>query len=170
MSQHDKICLERFAVKSLKHDMEIILLIGIPASGKSTFCKQNFYDTHMRINLDMLGARSKENVFIEACLDAKQSFVVDNINTTLIAREKYLDIAKQLDIPILAYYLETNLQDALKRNEGRSGKEKIPTVAIAAANKWLVAPSYTEGFDKLYHVKALADFSFLVEEIPRQDN
>ncbi|NLC45220.1 MAG: AAA family ATPase [Clostridiales bacterium] len=150
--------------------MEIILLIGIPASGKSTFCMQSFYDTHIRINLDMLGARSKENVFIEACLDARQSFVVDNINITLESREKYIDIAKQLDIPIIAYFFETNLQDAIERNEGRSGKERIPIVAITAANKWLIAPSYTEGFDKLFRVKAQANFTFLVEEIPRQHN
>ena len=86
------------------------------------------------------------------------------------AREKYIDIAKQLDISITAYYFQTSLQEALKRNEGRSGKEKIPAVAIAAANKWLVVPSYAEGFDKLYNVKALADFTFIVEEIPKRDN
>jgi predicted kinase len=167
MDRHEKINLDRFDVNSFKNAMEIILLIGIPASGKSTFYKETFYDTHMRINLDMLGSRSKETVFIEACLQTKQSFVVDNINTTLKAREKYIYIAKQLSIPLVGYYFETSLNEALKRNEGRMGKSKIPPVAIAAANKWLVLPSYSEGFDKLYRVKAQADFTFQVEEIPR---
>src|SRR5690554_1989235 len=106
MDRHEKINLDRFDVNSFKNAMEIILLIGIPASGKSTFYKETFYDTHMRINLDMLGSRSKETVFIEACLQTKQSFVVDNINTTLKAREKYIYIAKQLSIPLVGYYFE----------------------------------------------------------------
>ena len=34
---------------------EIILLIGLMASGKSTFYKSKFEDTHIRINMDMIG-------------------------------------------------------------------------------------------------------------------
>jgi predicted kinase len=145
--------------------MEIILFTGIPASGKSAFYKQNFYNTHMRINLDMLRTRKREDIFIEACLKAKQSFVVDNTNTTLEERKKYIDIAKQAGVPVIGYYFAASLQDAIKRNEGRTGKAKIPGAAVAAANKRLVEPSYAEGFDKLYCVKVQADFTFLVKEI-----
>jgi predicted kinase len=34
--------------------MEAIILIGIQASGKSTFFQQQFFATHVRINLDSL--------------------------------------------------------------------------------------------------------------------
>jgi hypothetical protein len=34
--------------------MHAILLIGLQASGKSTFFRERFSDTHVRINLDML--------------------------------------------------------------------------------------------------------------------
>ena len=33
--------------------MTAIILIGIPGSGKSTFCQQRFFFTHVRISLDM---------------------------------------------------------------------------------------------------------------------
>jgi predicted kinase len=34
--------------------MEAVLLVGIQGAGKSTFYQQRFFDTHVRINLDML--------------------------------------------------------------------------------------------------------------------
>ena len=60
--------------------MEAVILIGIQATGKSTFYKEYFYDTHVRINLDMLKTRRREDILLQACIQAKQSFVVDNTN------------------------------------------------------------------------------------------
>ena len=37
--------------------MQVVILIGIQGSGKSTFCRKRFFDTHVRINLDMLRTR-----------------------------------------------------------------------------------------------------------------
>jgi len=39
--------------------MEAIIFIGIQATGKSTFYKDNFFKTHIRINLDMLKTRKR---------------------------------------------------------------------------------------------------------------
>ena len=57
--------------------MELVLLIGIPATGKSSFCREKFFRTHVRLNLDMLGTRRKERLLMEACLAGKTKFVVD---------------------------------------------------------------------------------------------
>ncbi|MEQ8541828.1 MAG: hypothetical protein RIB93_30755 [Coleofasciculus sp. D1-CHI-01] len=62
--------------------MEAVILIGIQASGKSSFCRDRFYNTHIRINLDMLKTRHREAILVQACLDAQQRFVVDNTNPT----------------------------------------------------------------------------------------
>ena len=56
--------------------MNMILFIGIQATGKSEFYKRNFYKTHIRINLDMLKTRHRERILIGACLTAKQPFVI----------------------------------------------------------------------------------------------
>ncbi|WP_197529108.1 ATP-binding protein [Aeoliella mucimassa] len=40
--------------------MEVVVFIGLQASGKSTFYKQRFVDTHMRLNLDMLRTRYRD--------------------------------------------------------------------------------------------------------------
>ena len=51
--------------------------MGIQAVGKSTFFNDRFSKTHIRINLDMLRTRHRENAILKACFEASQSFVVD---------------------------------------------------------------------------------------------
>lgn len=63
--------------------MEAIIFIGIQGAGKSTFYRHHFFNTHIRINLDMLKTRHREQIFLQACLEAKQPFVVDNTNPTV---------------------------------------------------------------------------------------
>lgn len=45
--------------------MQLIIFIGVQASGKSTFYQQQFYSTHLRLNLDMLKIRHRENQLFE---------------------------------------------------------------------------------------------------------
>ena len=51
--------------------MEAVILIGIQASGKSSFYKERFFDTHVRINLDMLKTKHRQRVLLDACLAGK---------------------------------------------------------------------------------------------------
>ena len=50
--------------------MEAVLLIGIQASGKTTFYLERFSRTHLRLNLDMLRTRRRERLLLAACLEA----------------------------------------------------------------------------------------------------
>ncbi len=40
--------------------MEAVMFSGIQATGKSTFFQQRFFNTHVRINLDMLKTRNRD--------------------------------------------------------------------------------------------------------------
>ncbi len=40
--------------------MEMIIFTGIPASGKSSFYKELFFNSHLRISMDLLNTRNKE--------------------------------------------------------------------------------------------------------------
>ena len=51
--------------------MEMVLMMGVQAAGKSTFVKQRLYDTHLRINLDMLKTRYREEILVRACFFAR---------------------------------------------------------------------------------------------------
>lgn len=145
--------------------MEAVLFIGIQATGKSEFYKRTYYSTHMRINLDMLRTRNRENIFLNACFETKQPFVVDNTNPTREDRRKYIELAKQAGFVIKGYYFRSSIEEAIARNEQRVGKARIPTRALLATHKKLERPSLDEGFDFLSYVYIDdADNSFITEE------
>jgi predicted kinase len=141
--------------------MELVLFIGIPGSGKSTFYAQRFLNTHVRINRDMLRTETREKILFEACLRAKQPFVLDNTNVTSEKRASYIKQAKAARFRVIGYFFNCAVDEALKRNEQRIGKARIPNVAIYAMTKKLEVPGSSEGFDELFHVKN----DFTIEKI-----
>lgn len=145
--------------------MEAIIFIGIQASGKSTFYQKNFLNTHIRINLDMLKTRHREQIFLKACLEAKQPFVIDNTNPTPADRNRYIIPAKANKFQVVAYYFDTNLEKCKQRNSQRSQKQIVPLVALLGTYKKLILPSWKEGFDKIYSV---IDSDSTVEEWKRE--
>lgn len=54
---------------------------------------------------------------------------------------------------IIGYYFKSSLDDSIKRNNKRRGKEKIPEKGIKATYNKLEIPEIEEGFDELYYVK-----------------
>ena len=142
--------------------MQAIIFIGIQATGKSTFYKDNFFNSHVRISMDLLNTRNKENQFISTCIQTHSKFVIDNTNPTAEERKKYIELAKQNRYEIVGYYFSSSLADAIKRNNLRTGKEKIPEVGIRGCSNKLEIPKMKEGFDKLFFVK-LTDGGFIIE-------
>lgn len=132
--------------------MQAIIFIGIQASGKSTFYMVNFFNSHVRVSMDLLNTRNKENHFLETCFQTQTRFVVDNTNPTLEERKKYIELAKQNKYEVIGYYFSSSIEEALNRNNLRSGKERVPDVGIKGCFKKLVIPTKKEGFDKLYFV------------------
>lgn len=133
--------------------MEIILFIGIQATGKSFFFKENFFKTHMRVSMDLLNTRNKEYTFIEACYSVQQKFVVDNTNPQKSDRARYIEAAKANKYKVIGYYFQSKLEDCMKRNASREGKECISEVGIRATYSKLEMPDFDEGFDELYYVE-----------------
>jgi predicted kinase len=141
-----------------------VILIGIQGSGKSTFCRRHFFDTHVRINLDMLRTRHREALLLRACLEGKQKFVVDNTNITAAHRKRYIVPAKDAGFSVKGYYFSSRLEEALRRNRQRTGKSRIPDKGVAGIYKRLELPRMEEGFDKLFYVKIAETGEFIVEE------
>lgn len=144
--------------------MEAVIFVGVQGSGKTTLYRGRFFDTHVRISLDMLRTRHREQLLLAACLAAKQPFVVDNTNPLPTDRARYIGAARGAGFRVLAYFFDTTLRDAIQRNSQRTGKHKIPVPAIAGAFRKLQPPTPEEGFDDIYRVTIAPQGGFVVSK------
>jgi len=145
--------------------MEAAILCGVQGSGKSTFCRERLFHTHVRINMDMLQSRHRETLLLTACLNAKQSFAIDNTNPTTEERARYIAPARAAGFRVVGYYFESKIQDALLRNELRAGGERVPERGVRGTFARIQLPSRKEGYDALYYVRlGRAVGEFLLEE------
>lgn len=133
--------------------MEVVILIGIPASGKSTFYKQRFVDTHVRINRDMLNTRNRERKLFDFCLSTEQRCVIDNTNVSVTERRLFIEPAVRGNVSVIGYYFQSASEECYARNQAREGDGRVPDVAIFSKLKDLELPSMDEGFTKLHYVK-----------------
>ncbi len=148
--------------------MEAVIFVGIQGSGKSTFYRERFFDTHVRVSLDLLGTRHREALFLKTCLASGQRFVVDNTNPRAEDRAAYIAAAKAAGFRVVGYFFETTVKDAIRRNAKRAGKAIIPIPGVIGTHKKLQPPTWAEGFDALYRVTHAAETdAFVVTEEPR---
>ena len=143
--------------------MEAVIFIGMQASGKSTFYRERYFSSHVRISLDMLRTRHRETRLLEVCLDTKQPFVVDNTNPTKSDRQIYISSAKQAGFRVVGYYFQSSIEDCKRPNEQRAVEQQIPLPGLLGTFSKLELPRLDEGFDELFYVRITED-GFVVEE------
>lgn len=141
--------------------MEAVIFIGVQGAGKTSFYRQRFFDTHVRISLDMLRTRRREQILLAACLEARQSFVVDNTNPLPADRARYIHPAQQAGFHLVACFFQTPLQDAIRRNNQRESKHKVPVAAVVSTFKKLRPPTLEEGFHEIRTVQIVPDGQFV---------
>jgi predicted kinase len=144
--------------------MEVVILMGIPGAGKSTFYRQRFFDTHVRINLDMLRTRHRERTLFQACLACGQDVVIDNTNPTAADRARYIEPAKAAGAKITGFYFRSRVSEAMRRNAEREGMQRVPDKAILGIAGRLERPALSEGFDALFYVRCASLGEFSVED------
>jgi predicted kinase len=144
-----------------------VILVGLPAAGKTTFYQQRFAASHVHISKDLWpkGAdkSARQARELKSALSAGRSVVVDNTNPSPADRALVITAAREHGARVIGYYLAATTREAIGRNRGREGKARVPDVAIFTAAKRLVVPTQHEGFDELYRVTAAADGAFVVE-------
>lgn len=158
-------CSRRTLVNAgwVKDSMEAVVFIGIPGSGKTTFYREQFFRTHVRISKDLLRTRNREQVFLRACLTTQQRFVVDNTNVVRTERALYIPEARVAKFRVAGYLFLTELNDALRRNTQRSGVEVVPAKGVVSKFRQLQKPDFAEGFDELFSVTIDSQSKFVVQ-------
>ena len=139
---------------------QLVIFVGLPGSGKSTYYFAHFAQTHAQVSKDLMpNARRRDDrqtMAIEKALAAGQSVVVDNTNPSREVRAPLIALGKRHGARIIAYYFECSVRVAIVRNEQREGKGRVPKVAIFTTQKKLQPPALDEGFDEVHVINANA--------------
>lgn len=151
--------------------MEIVILIGLQAAGKSTFARERLSATHEYVSKDRMGsARNKEQRqqrLVAAALAAGRSLVVDNTNPSPAEREALIRLGREYGASIIGYFFAPDVAASRARNAARGGRERVPVVAIHTTARRLTPPAYAEGFDTLFTVRIAPGGGFEIMPIPR---
>jgi predicted kinase len=133
--------------------LELIIFIGLPGSGKTTYYRAHFAATHAHVSKDLMpNARRRDDRQerdIAAALAAGQSVVVDNTNPSRDVRAPLIALGRRHGARIVAVYFETDVRTAIMRNRQREGRARVPDVAIFTTKKKLMPPTLEEGFDEV---------------------
>ena len=121
--------------------LQMVLLIGIPASGKSTFATMHLSADYQRISLDLLKKRAREAKVFSDAIAKRRSVVIDNTNVTRAERRRFIEPARAAGYEVIGYFFQSVLSDCLQRNALRIGKARIPDVGVIARSNALEMPS-----------------------------
>lgn len=142
--------------------VSIIILIGIPASGKSSFarCLGRQIISPDLIRTELYGSASIQGnwseIFarvtnqLEQCFAAQQSVIYDATNCRSPHRTEIINLSKNIGYsPVSGIWLNVPLWVCLERNEHRP--DPVPESVIIDMHRSLMqrSPSLAEGFDYL---------------------
>jgi len=139
---------------------ELVILIGLPGAGKTSFHRDRFATTHVHISKDLMRNRrdrqKRQLALIDEALAARRSVVVDNVNATAADRAALIEAGRRRGATVIGYVFTASAGECSRRNRNRAGRERVPEVAIRAAAKRLEGPTRAEGFDRLQQVRTEA--------------
>ncbi|HEY3376115.1 MAG TPA: AAA family ATPase [Armatimonadota bacterium] len=149
--------------------LELVILIGLQAAGKTTFYHGRFAQTHLLVSKDLLrNARNRnrsQQHRISAALAQGHSVVVDNTNPAPADRAGLIAVGRAFHARVIGYYFPPDVPESLARNRARAGQARVPDVAIYVTAHRLQPPSAAEDFDGLFIVHSHAH-GFLITPWP----
>jgi HAD superfamily hydrolase (TIGR01662 family) len=150
---------------------EIVIVMGFPASGKTTTVQQFVDQGYTRLNRDSVGGSMEQldRLAEKTLLDTNQ-LVLDNLYPSVESRKSIIALAKRHKLPIRCYVMETGLEDAqmnacvrmirktgllfteVDQYKGRNDPNIFPVVVIYKYRKEYEKPTLTEGFSQVVSV------------------
>jgi predicted kinase len=145
--------------------MELVILVGLPGSGKSTFAAERL-PGHTVISRDRLPEGDKtlarQAALVGQALRRGESVVVDNTSPAVADRAPLIGEGRRHGARVVACFFPPDVPGCRRRNAARQGKARVPDVAIFVAAKRLAPPSCSEGFDEVHRVALIDPRGFTV--------
>jgi predicted kinase len=151
-------------------EKEIVIAVGLPASGKSTYIKRN-YKNHIVVSNDIIVDKyavqnkidyneaferiGKSKIIqlgmkdFKKALKTGKNIILDNTNLTKSIRKQYLDLSE--GYKKIALIFKIGKKEMQKRLKGREGKT-IPDEVIEKMERSYEEPTKLEGFDEMIKI------------------
>jgi predicted kinase len=162
-SMNSQAIIERFGNNLLpdvpvfpeSKEQEMILMIGSPASGKTSFSKRHF-PSYTRASNDESGTKKKALTIAKLAFRNGKSVVVDNTNPSVSDRSLWIDLARDAGVKIIrAVWMDTEREIAEHMNifrETKSERTRVPTIVFNIFFKRFTEPTKEEGITEIYRV------------------
>lgn len=153
--------------------LELAVLVGLQASGKSTFYRQRLSGDHKLVSKDLFprGARRKQERqmrLVAEALGAGRSVAVDNTNPSPEEWAPLVAAGHAYGATVTAYWFPPDPPGSLARNAAREGRDRVPDVGIHATVRRLCRPSRADGFDAVREVRFDGRGGFEVRAAPER--
>lgn len=148
---------------------KLIMMCGVPGSGKSTWIKNNKTDEMLWVSRDKIRFdKLKEDddyfayedevfeQFLEEInwgLEMDKIVIADATHLTKKARAKVLNKVRKFADEIEAIVMDVHLITALERNDMREGRAWVPRGVIRRMYFQMETPTREEGFDKITFIR-----------------
>jgi len=113
---------------------EIVILMGLPGAGKTTFYQSFFAASHAHISKDLWpNARERDQRqqrLLAEHLGAGRPVVVDNTNPTAKERAALIAAAQAHGARVVGYFFDITTRQAVARNAERTGRAKVAVEAV----------------------------------------
>ncbi|GAA2229268.1 ATP-binding protein [Streptomyces nogalater] len=138
--------------------VDLAVLVGLQASGKSTFYARCLSDRYELVGKDLFprGARNKQARqlrLVTEHLAAGRSVAVDNTNPSPREWAPLVAVARAHGATVTAYWFPPDVPGSLRRNAAREGRDRVPDVGVLATLGRLRRPTVADGFDAVYEVR-----------------
>jgi histidinol-phosphate phosphatase family protein len=152
--------------------MEILLVMGYPASGKSTYVEKKLREGYTRLNRDTLGG-SLDSLAARLAAEiaaGRRSFVLDNTYPTIESRRPIIAIGKEHNIPVRCLLLGTSIEDAQVnaciRMIRMEGKLLMPEELKRVKNPNIFPPAALFGYRKSFQKPDVSEGFASIETVP----